>query len=32
MIARRIAGMFMSGRIKFKRPRDVRKTYPEWFA
>lgn len=32
MIARRVAGMFSSGRIKFKRPRDIRKTYPEWFT
>jgi hypothetical protein len=32
MIARKVAGMFLSGRIRFKSPRDVRKTYPEWFA
>jgi len=31
LIARMIAGMFVSGRIKFKRPRDVRKNFPEWF-
>ncbi len=31
LIARKIAGMFVSGRIKFKRPRDVRKSFPEWF-
>ena len=31
LIARKIAGMFVSGRIKFKRPRDIRKNFPEWF-
>lgn len=31
LIARRVAGMFVSGRIKFKHPKDVRKYFPEWF-
>ncbi len=31
LVARKIASMFVSGRIKFKRPRDVRKNFPEWF-
>jgi hypothetical protein len=31
IIARKIASMFLSGRIKFKRPRDVRENFPEWF-
>jgi hypothetical protein len=30
MIARKVAGMFLSGRIRFKRPGDIRNTYPEW--
>jgi hypothetical protein len=31
MIAARVAGMFSSGRLRFKHPWDVRMAYPEWF-
>jgi hypothetical protein len=30
MIASRVAGMFLSGRIRFKRPGDVFTDFPEW--
>lgn len=30
MVARKVAGMIGAGRIKFKHPRDIRSTYPEW--
>lgn len=31
LIATKVAGMFSSGKIKFKRPRDVKRNFPEWF-
>lgn len=30
-IARTIANMFLSGKIKFKHPRDIKMAFPEWF-
>jgi len=30
-VARTIANMFLSGKIRFKYPRDIRKAFPEWF-
>lgn len=31
VIARKIARMFLSGRLRFKHPASVRNTCPEWF-
>jgi len=31
LIAMTIANMFLSGKIRFKHPRDIKKTFPEWF-
>lgn len=31
LIAKKISSMFIHGRIKFKRPRDVRESFPELF-
>jgi hypothetical protein len=30
VIARKVAGMFLSGLVKFKHPGNILKTYPEW--
>ena len=30
-IARTIANMFLSGKIRFKHPRDIKQSFPEWF-
>ncbi|MFY9398991.1 MAG: hypothetical protein WAR22_11575 [Desulfomonilia bacterium] len=30
-IAETIAGLFVSGKLRFKRPRDIEKAFPEWF-
>ncbi len=30
-IARTIANMFLSGKIRFKHPGDIKQNFPEWF-
>ncbi len=30
-IARTVANMFLSGKIRFKHPRDIKQSFPEWF-